>query len=44
MSDEELHRAMIERFKQLDGSKLVVINGTITLNGVVLSSPSDDHD
>jgi hypothetical protein len=44
MSDEELDRALIEQFKQLFGPRLVIIDGSITLNGVVLASPSDDAD
>jgi len=44
MSDEELERTMIEQFKRLFGPQLAIINGTITLNGVALVSPSDDHD
>jgi hypothetical protein len=44
LSDEELERMLVERFKKLFRPKLAISDGSITLDGRVLVSPSDDDD
>jgi hypothetical protein len=40
--NDELRAMLAERFIQLYGSRLAIIDGSITLDGVVLASPRDD--
>jgi hypothetical protein len=44
ISDAELDRMCVELFTQLFRPRLRTIDGSITLDGEVLASPSDDDD
>jgi hypothetical protein len=41
-TDEELDRTLIERFIELYGPRLRITDGSMTLDGRALPSPSDD--